>query len=307
MEDNLLLTINVVTYNHVPYVARCLDSILNQKTTFRFIIRIFDDCSTDGTTDICRKYASAHPNKIQLFTTDKNLGVTLNPLRSYYNISTPYYLYIEGDDFRVNEYGFQKQIDVLEQHPECGFCCANTVNLENNGKKGDTYPCLPTGIYTQAYVLSHPTVTFCNNLLTRIVRTKLITIDAANPSHYLTDITQFFEILNYTPFYFINETYGVYVKTGSGISTGKRLFERVEFDFTMLNNYNSYSNNVYCKNLLHYFIVDINAFYIDTLNAKLVRSNTKFVCKKMLYLFLPGIIYISLMKIYQFCKSVLRK
>lgn len=306
MEDmeNALLTVNVVTYNHAPYIERCLDSILNQETSFGVIVRIFDDCSTDGTTEICQKYAIAYPQKIQFFCANENLGVTLNPLRSYSDITTPYYLYIEGDDFRVDKHGFQKQVEVLEQHPECGFCYANTINLERNGKWGDVYPCLPTGIYTQEYVLNHPTVTFCSKLLTRVVRTKFIAIDATAPAYYLTDITQFFELLKCAPFYFINQTYGAYVKTGNGISTGKRLFERVEYDFIILNKYNDYSSVLYNKNLMHYFIVDMNAFYAESfVKERAVAKNTiKSVSKKILYLFFPGIITEIIRKIYRFLK-----
>ena len=85
-----LLTVNIITYNHVKYIEECIKSILAQKTNFKFIIRIFDDCSTDGTTEICEKYANKYPKKIQLYKADHNLGVKrgvyVNALRSYENI-----------------------------------------------------------------------------------------------------------------------------------------------------------------------------------------------------------------------------
>ena len=69
--DKVLLTVNVVTYNQALWISQCLESILAQQTNFGIVIRIFDDCSTDGTTEICQKYAEKYPEKIKFFPTQK--------------------------------------------------------------------------------------------------------------------------------------------------------------------------------------------------------------------------------------------
>ena len=75
MKNSLKLTVNVITYNHEKYIKDCLDSILMQKTDFNFIIRIFDDASTDKTQEICKLYKEKYPDKIELYFAEKNLGM----------------------------------------------------------------------------------------------------------------------------------------------------------------------------------------------------------------------------------------
>ena len=53
-----VLTVLLLTYNHAPWIERCIKSVLEQKTDFPFQIWIADDASTDGTSDIVRKYAA---------------------------------------------------------------------------------------------------------------------------------------------------------------------------------------------------------------------------------------------------------
>lgn len=308
MPKDLLLTVNVITYNHAPYIAKCLDSILSQKTNFQFIIRIFDDCSTDGTTEICHRYTKKYPHKVFLFPAEKNLGIVHNPLRSYEGISTPYYLFIEGDDYRVNRYGFQRQIDALEKYPECSFCCANTIN-KKNGKFGDIHPCLRGGCYTKDDILKNPDTLFYTHLMTRIVRTKCISINPEYTAAYLNDISQMYELLEYGSFYFIPEVFGCYVITGNGIVTSKKLFSKVRMSFEACYNYDIYSKNKYELNLLNFFIIDIVSFYQDQKKYTIsnhkkenLHINTPVQIKRrsniskwlrtfrtFLYLFIPGI------------------
>ena len=54
--ENIKLTVWLSTYNQESYVAQALDSILMQKTDFRFEIIAADDCSTDRTQEIILDY-----------------------------------------------------------------------------------------------------------------------------------------------------------------------------------------------------------------------------------------------------------
>ena len=54
-------TVWCLTYNHVNYIREAMESFLAQKTKFSFEIIVFDDASTDGTSDIVREYAKKHP------------------------------------------------------------------------------------------------------------------------------------------------------------------------------------------------------------------------------------------------------
>lgn len=68
-----MISILLASYNGEKYLAQQIDSILSQ-TVQEFTLYIQDDCSTDGTVDIARRYAMKYPHKIKLTTLDKNTG-----------------------------------------------------------------------------------------------------------------------------------------------------------------------------------------------------------------------------------------
>ena len=130
-----LLTAILVTYNHRNHIARCIESMVNQKTEYPYEIRIYDDCSTAGTTDICREYAARHPDKIKLTIQKENTFLKpYNEMQSYkaiQEIDTKYWCLIDGDDCWCDENKIQIALDCLEHHPEyIGFAHdTNHINL----------------------------------------------------------------------------------------------------------------------------------------------------------------------------------
>ena len=68
-----LVTIRCITYNHEPFIRRCLDGFVMQKTNFPFEAVVHDDASTDGTADIIREYAEKYPHIIKPIYEKENL------------------------------------------------------------------------------------------------------------------------------------------------------------------------------------------------------------------------------------------
>ncbi|MBO6536445.1 MAG: glycosyltransferase [Balneolaceae bacterium] len=139
-----LVTVCVLTYNHEKYISKCLDSILEQQTDFDFEIQIGEDASTDQTRKICKEYADKYPQKIKLLlhSRENNISVLGEPSGRFnfsYNLLSATGKYIavcEGDDFWEDPHKLQKQIDVLENHPECSMCftAAHIYYFEKDGK-----------------------------------------------------------------------------------------------------------------------------------------------------------------------------
>lgn len=63
--NDIKVSVCCFTYNHAPYLSKALDSVLSQKTNFRYEIIIGDDCSTDGSQDIINAYAIKFPDLIK--------------------------------------------------------------------------------------------------------------------------------------------------------------------------------------------------------------------------------------------------
>ena len=54
------ITIIIPCYNTEKYIEKCLDSILNQNLK-KYEVILVDDCSTDKTVSIIKKYEKKYP------------------------------------------------------------------------------------------------------------------------------------------------------------------------------------------------------------------------------------------------------
>ena len=79
MERNKEVKISVIvlTYNQKSTIKSCLESILKQEVNLNFEVLIGDDSSTDGTSDICEKFALKHSNVFHIKRM-KNIGMINN-------------------------------------------------------------------------------------------------------------------------------------------------------------------------------------------------------------------------------------
>lgn len=135
--DNIMVSICCLVYNHKDYIRKALDSLLMQKTNFKFEILINDDCSTDGTTEIIKEYESKYPDIIKpLYHTENQYsksyrqGNMMSITFNFPRVSGKYTAMCEGDDFWTDEHKLQKQVDIMEAIPDCAFC-AHTVRCTN--------------------------------------------------------------------------------------------------------------------------------------------------------------------------------
>lgn len=112
------LTVIIVTYNHKERIKRCLDSVLNQRTIYRYKVIIADDFSTDGASEICAEYADRFSNVIHLLRSE-NVGVVKNLYPILCCVDTEFWCVLDGDDYWSDDSKIQICIDALKQHPEC--------------------------------------------------------------------------------------------------------------------------------------------------------------------------------------------
>lgn len=86
-------------YNGEQYIAQCLDSLLNQDISCEcYEIICLDDCSSDNSCDVIRKYQQHYPN-IKLYKNEKNSRVATNVNRLVQLASGKYFWLIGQDDY----------------------------------------------------------------------------------------------------------------------------------------------------------------------------------------------------------------
>jgi glycosyltransferase involved in cell wall biosynthesis len=56
MNEEMMVSISCLTYNHEKFIKDAIDGFLKQKTSIPIEMIIHDDASTDDTVDIIREY-----------------------------------------------------------------------------------------------------------------------------------------------------------------------------------------------------------------------------------------------------------
>jgi len=111
-----LLSILSITYNHEKFISQAIDSWLMQKTNFDIEIVIGEDCSTDNTLQIIKEYQKRYPHLIKIITSDTNVGMQANFIRTLEACNGKYIALCEGDDYWTDPLKLQKQVDFLENN-----------------------------------------------------------------------------------------------------------------------------------------------------------------------------------------------
>ncbi|TXE89053.1 glycosyltransferase family 2 protein [Campylobacter volucris] len=91
------ISIILPTYNVEKYIARALDSCINQ--TFKDIeIIVVDDFGSDKSIDIAKEYASKD-KRVKIIHNDKNLGTFASRNIGVLNSNSPYIMFLDPDDY----------------------------------------------------------------------------------------------------------------------------------------------------------------------------------------------------------------
>lgn len=204
MTDEILVSVCVVTYNQENYIAECLESLLSQKTNFKFEIIVGEDCSTDKTRSIVQKYVQQYPEIIIPLFYEKNVGPLENIKKVYGLARGKYIAHIDGDDLALPE-KLQKQYDIME----CGYAiCSHNVNsIDVFGRKDESFWHYDGGEYDWKFYLknmpffAHSSKMFVKNHLEDFIH---------NMEKNTYDFELHLESLKFGKIYHLEKNYGVY-------------------------------------------------------------------------------------------------
>lgn len=122
MQGEVVVSVCVVTYNQEQYIGQCLESIVNQKTSFRFELIVGEDFSPDNTAKIVQKIAAKYPEVVIPIVRSENIGGHKNFMGVFERARGDFIAYCEGDDYWIDENKLQKQYDALKRHPNVDLC-----------------------------------------------------------------------------------------------------------------------------------------------------------------------------------------
>jgi len=138
------VSVAMITYNHEKFIAQAIDSVLMQQTDFEYELVIGEDCSTDRTRSMVVDYAGRYPDRIRPLLRERNLGMNPNFVQTFQSCRGEYVALLEGDDYWTDPLKLQKQIDFLDNHPECTICFHAVKIVWDDGSR-EPKPDFPPG------------------------------------------------------------------------------------------------------------------------------------------------------------------
>ena len=291
-----LVRIDCITYNHAPYIEDAMNGFCMQQTTFPFVATIIDDASTDGEPEVIRRYLDVHfdlseKGLSRQWETDdayfiyaqhrenKNCYFAIVLLK--YNFwqakkskeplikewtNTKYVAFCEGDDYWIVPHKLQKQVDVLNAHPECSFC--GTGFIEKKIEKLDRdYTIVSPNSEMAFYDIRSFGRKWIGKTLTLLVRNTYYIIYLKESRKYKApkDTYLLYHLLKQGNCVYIPKPMGVYNNNGQGIWNSKTLAEKIVWDTNTM-------RELYLKNNRDKDIYDL---YINYLNMYVMNEMIK--------------------------------
>lgn len=239
--DKPLVSICCITYNHAPFIRKCLDGFLMQETNFRIEILIHDDASTDGTDGIIREYAEKNPDLFfPLFETENQYSHGHQNDIDFFNYNRAkgkYIAYCEGDDYWTDPYKLQKQVDFMETHPDYSVCfhrCKHldyTDNLFTDDAAGDLFQNGEEGVDISLELFFRKWVT---QPLTMLFRKSSFNPRWECQYEMYRDTHEIYHLLRNGKGYLFNFFGGVRVRHQGGLSSSNPLKKQMQVEYSLI-------------------------------------------------------------------------
>ena len=135
------VSVYMMTYFHEKYARQAIESVLAQKTSYKFELVISDDCSQDGTADILREYAERYPDIIRININESNLGIPTNIFKARTMCRGRYITNLSGDDYWIDEKKIETEARFLDEHPEySAVACRIELRMDDSDVAYATIP-----------------------------------------------------------------------------------------------------------------------------------------------------------------------
>ena len=133
-QDNTLpvspkISILVTTYNFEKYIGQAVESLLNQDGNFDYEVIVVDDCSTDRTAEVVRKFKD---ERLRFVRNEKNKGAVWTANAAFELARGEYIARFDGDD-EWYPWFLKETVPVLDAHPEVGLVYGDIHTLDEHG------------------------------------------------------------------------------------------------------------------------------------------------------------------------------
>jgi len=268
---SVLVDVIMTTFNHEYYIKDAIESVLNQKTGFRYRLIIANDSSSDRTALICKYYAERYPEIIIYLENDINKGLLANYHQCFKISYSKYIAILEGDDYWIDDAKLQNQADILEEDVSIGLVHTDykvyyqEINKLKNrpsyqkrkSKKKQGY--IFDELVKENFICSL-TVMFRSSLIREIdfnymYESKYSTIDY----HFWLEMSLISKV------YYLDKICGVYRVSNSSVSNNKEFYKKNKFAQTRINTLAYFYGKKYNR-------FDLDAIKREFINVEILRA-----------------------------------
>jgi glycosyltransferase involved in cell wall biosynthesis len=188
-----------------------------QKCNFSYNIVVGEDASTDKSREILLEYCKKYPGKFKLLLHEKNIGAMANQNEVFKACNGKYIALCEGDDYWTDPLKLQKQVDFLEENPDCVICAGGYYSLKDGQELKDRT------IYHSNKGFRFTKKDWLNRWLTKTLtvvfrKTALCKyLEYVDKYNYLRDTHLYYYILNEGKGYYFSYPLGVYNIHNGGV------------------------------------------------------------------------------------------
>ena len=128
-----MISVILPTYNSEKTLKRSVDSVINQKGSFKIELIIINDFSTDNTKKYLESLSNSGKVSFIKINNDKNLGVGFCRRLGIMKAKEELIAFIDADDYWLDD-KLISQLQTLRNNPKCKICFSNYLFEDKNDK-----------------------------------------------------------------------------------------------------------------------------------------------------------------------------
>lgn len=121
----------VPSYNHAPFIERCLRSIFKQ-TAQPAKLLVIDDGSRDDSAQVIEKVLTDCPFPAE-FVRRENLGLCRTLNEGFARSAGKYFAYLGSDDIWLPDF-LRRRIELMERQPDAAMCFGHAFLIDENDR-----------------------------------------------------------------------------------------------------------------------------------------------------------------------------
>ena len=130
-----LVSVLMITYNHAPYLAQAIESVVSQDCEFPIELLIGEDASSDETRSIALEFQRRYPETIRVIHSSANVGMIANSRRLFARARGEFIAYCEGDDYWCSKRKLSLQVQLLRENPNAAVVHSDWVRSTRRGNE----------------------------------------------------------------------------------------------------------------------------------------------------------------------------